>query len=65
MFRKGLSFTVFLFLVLVSTASDAVAQTPQELYARGMQAVRQGKYQVAKWHAATDQIHACKSGAIS
>lgn len=47
MFRKGLSFTVFFFVVFVSIAPDVVAQTPQELYARGMQAVRQGKYRQA------------------
>ena len=47
MFRKGLSFAVFFFLVLISVATDAVAQTPEELYASGMQAVRQGKYQQA------------------
>lgn len=47
MFRKGLSFTVLFFVVFVSVASDAVAQTPQERYTRGMQAVRQGKYQQA------------------
>ena len=47
MCRKGLSFTVLFFVVFVSTASEAVAQTPQERYARGMQAARQGKYQQA------------------
>lgn len=47
MFRKGLSFTVCLFVVFVSVASEAVAQTPQECYARGMQAACQGKYQQA------------------
>ncbi|MCG9131074.1 tetratricopeptide repeat protein [Candidatus Poribacteria bacterium] len=47
MFRKGLSFAVFFFVVLISVATDAVAQTPEELYARGMQAVRQGKYRQA------------------
>ena len=47
MFRTGLSFAVFFFLVFVSIAPDVVAQTPQDLYARGMQAVRQGKYQQA------------------
>ncbi len=47
MFRKGLSFAVFSFFVLVSTTCVAVAQTPQDLYARGMQAARQGEYPLA------------------
>ena len=47
MFQKGLSFTLFLCSVFVITVWDAPAQTPQELYARGMQAARQGKYQQA------------------
>ena len=41
MFRKGLSFAVFLCVVFVSTAWNATAQTPQDLYTRGMQAARQ------------------------
>ncbi|MDE0683462.1 MAG: tetratricopeptide repeat protein [Candidatus Poribacteria bacterium] len=44
MFRKGLSFAVFFFVVSVGIAWDVMAQAPQELYARGMQAVRQGRY---------------------
>ena len=47
MFRKGLSFTVFSFVIFVGIAWDVIAQTPEVLYARGMQAVRQGKYQQA------------------
>ena len=47
MFRKGLSFAVFFFVVFVGIAWDVMAQAPQELYARGMQAVRQGRYQQA------------------
>ena len=47
MFQKGLSFTLFLCSVFVITVWDAPAQTPQELYARGMQAARQGKHQQA------------------
>ena len=38
MSQKGVSFLAFLLVVFISTASDAVAQTPQDLYARGMQA---------------------------
>jgi tetratricopeptide (TPR) repeat protein len=47
MFRKGLSFAVFFLLVLVSPACVAVAQIPQDLYAHGMQAARQGEYPLA------------------
>ncbi|MYB96337.1 tetratricopeptide repeat protein [Candidatus Poribacteria bacterium] len=47
MFQKGLSSAVFLCVVFVNTAWNAAAQAPQELYADGMQAVRQGKYQQA------------------
>ena len=47
MFQKGLSSIVFLSVVFVSTAWNAAAQAPQELYADGMQAVRQGRYQQA------------------
>lgn len=44
MFQKGLSFALFLCCVFVNTVLDAPAQTPQDLYTRGMQAVRQRKY---------------------
>ena len=44
MSQKGVSRLVFLLIVFISVAWNAVAQTPQELYARGMQAARQGKY---------------------
>lgn len=47
MFQKGLSSAVFLCVIFVNTALNAAAQTPQDLYARGMQAARQGKYQQA------------------
>ena len=47
MFQKGLPSALFLCFLFVNTVSDAPGQTPQELYARGMQAVRQGKYQQA------------------
>ena len=47
MFQKGLSFTAFFLGILFSIVWDAAAQAPQELYADGMQAVRQGKYQQA------------------
>ncbi len=43
MFQKGLSSAVFLCVVVVNTAWNAAAQAPEELYADGMQAVRQGK----------------------
>ena len=44
MSQKGISFIFSLLIVFVITVWDAVAQTPQELYARGMQAARQGEY---------------------
>ena len=44
MSQKGISFVFCLLIVFVNTAWDTVAQTPQELYARGMQAARQGEY---------------------
>ena len=47
MFRKGLSFTAFFLVILFGISWNATAQTPEELYARGMQAVRQGRYQQA------------------
>ena len=47
MFQNGLSSAIFLCVVFMNTAWNAAAQTPQDLYARGMQAARQGKYQQA------------------
>ena len=47
MLQKGVSFAACLLIVLVSPASDSVAQTPQELYGRGMQAARQDEYPLA------------------
>ena len=47
MSQKGVSFLIFLLVVFVNIVWSAVAQTPQDLYARGMQAARQGKYQQA------------------
>ena len=47
MFRKGLSFAVFFFFIFVRPVCDTVAQTPQDLYAHGMQAARQGEYPLA------------------
>ncbi len=44
MLPKGISFVACLLIVIVSAACDAVSQTPEDLYARGMQAVRQGEY---------------------
>lgn len=44
MLQKGVSFVACFLLVLVSTAYDTVAQTPQDLYARGMQAARHSEY---------------------
>ena len=43
MSQKGVPFLVFLLIVFVS-AWNATAQTPQDLYARGMQAARRGEY---------------------
>lgn len=42
--RRCVSFVFYLLIVCVSTASDTVAQTPEALYAHGMQAARQGEY---------------------
>ena len=50
MFQKGLSSAVFFCVIFVNIAGNAAAQTPQDLYARGMQAARQGKYQQALQH---------------
>lgn len=47
MLQKGVSFPVFLLVIFLSVVWDAVAQTPQDLYARGMQAARQGEYSQA------------------
>ena len=44
MLQKGVSFAACLLIVLVSTPWDTVAQTPQNLYALGMQAARRGEY---------------------
>ena len=44
MSQKGVSFAACLLIVLVSTPWDTVAQTPQDLYALGMQAARRGEY---------------------
>jgi len=44
MLPKGISFVACLLIVIMSAACDAVAQTPEDLYARGMQAVRRGEY---------------------
>ena len=47
MLQKGVSFPVFLLVIFLSVVWGAVAQTPQDLYARGMQAARQGEYSQA------------------
>ena len=47
MLQKGVSFPVFFLVIFFSVVWDAVAQTPQDLYARGMQAARQGEYSQA------------------
>ena len=47
MFQKGLSSAVFFCFVFISIAWNAAAEAPQVLYADGMLAVRQGKYQQA------------------
>ena len=72
MSQKGISFVFCMLIVFVNTAWDTVAQTPQELYARGMQAARQGEYpqalhdlhraidlhpEFAKAHAALGAVH--------
>ena len=44
MLQKGVSFVFFLLIIFISTAWDTVARTPEDLYAQGMQAVRQGEY---------------------
>ena len=44
MSQKGVSFVAYLLVIFVSVAWDAVAQTPEELYAHGMQAARRGEY---------------------
>lgn len=44
MSQKGVSFLVFLLVIFLSIVWDTVAQTPQDLYARGMRAARQGEY---------------------
>ena len=72
MSQRGVSFVFFLLIVLVNSASDIIAQTPQELYAHGMQAARRGEYpqalqdlhravdlqpEFAKAHAALGAVH--------
>lgn len=47
MSQKGVSFLVFLLVIFLSVVWDAGAQTPQDLYTRGMQAARQGEYSQA------------------
>ncbi|MDE0424485.1 MAG: tetratricopeptide repeat protein [Candidatus Poribacteria bacterium] len=44
MLSKGISFVACFLIVIVGAVCDAVAQTPQDLYARAMQAARQGEY---------------------
>ena len=44
MLQKGVSFATCFLIVLVGAAYEGSAQTPQDLYAHGMQAVRQGEY---------------------
>ena len=44
MSQKGVLFLFVFLIIFVSTPSGTVAQTPEECYARGMQAARQGKY---------------------
>ena len=44
MSQKGVSFLVFLLVIFLSIVWDTVAQTPEELYAHGMQAARRGEY---------------------
>lgn len=41
MFQKGLSSAVFLCVIFMNTTWNTAAQTPQDIYARGMQAARQ------------------------
>ena len=41
---KGVSFVVCFLIVFVSLAWNATAQTPQDLYGRGMQAAQRGQY---------------------
>ena len=59
MSQKGVPFLVFLLVVFVSVAWNATAQTPQDLYVRGMQAARRGEYPKAlqdlgNWRARQD-----------
>ena len=44
MSQKGVSFVAYLLIVFVSVACDVIAQTPQDFYARGIQAARQREY---------------------
>ena len=72
MSQKGVSFVAYFLIIFVSIAWDVVAQTPQELYAGGMQAARRGEYpkalqdlhraidlhpEFAKAHAALGAVH--------
>ena len=72
MSQKGIPFLAFLLIAFISLTWSAVAQTPQDFYARGMQAARQGKYpqalqdlhrainlhpEFAKAHAALGTVH--------
>ncbi len=72
MSQKGVSFLAFFLIVFASVAWSAVAQTPQDFYARGMQAARRGEYpqalqdlhraielhpEFAKAHAAIGTVH--------
>ena len=72
MSQKGVSFVAYLLIIFVGIAWDVVAQTPQDLYTRGMQAARQGEYpkalqylhraidlhpEFAKAHAALGAVH--------
>ena len=47
MLKKDLSFVFWLLIIFASVVWDTVAQTPQDLYTRGMQAARQGEYSQA------------------
>ena len=47
MSQKGVSFVAYLLIIFITTESETVAQTPQDLYAGGMQAARQGEYPLA------------------
>lgn len=56
MSQKGVSFLAFPLIVFVSIAWVAAAQTPQDFYARGMQAARRGEHPQAlqDFHRAVD-----------